>query len=103
MEPHFEHDCDNCTFLGNYNGEDLYYCTQNNTYGTVIVRKSSYGPDYFSGLPFAKETLKESRSPGLRVAYLIARDKGLCSEEDMIKVLPKERNKNKGSNIKRFE
>ena len=30
--PHFVHDCDKCQYLGRLNGEDLYYCPQDETF-----------------------------------------------------------------------
>lgn len=47
--PLFTHDCPHCTFLGNFDKHDLYFCEQVST-PTVIARYSSYGPDYTSGL-----------------------------------------------------
>jgi hypothetical protein len=51
-KPQFTHDCKACTFLGRFNGHDLYFCTQRN-FPTVIARYSSAGPDYKSGIAFA--------------------------------------------------
>lgn len=56
--PQFEHDCDLCTYLGRYSGDempaaDLYYCDPDGILPTVIARTSSYGPDYLSGMVFA--------------------------------------------------
>jgi hypothetical protein len=51
--PNYEHDCDNCTFMGsiltieNRIG-DIYVC--NSHYGiSFIIRFSGCGPDYASG------------------------------------------------------
>ena len=49
--PIHEHDCTNCTFLGNYENKDLYHCDQNGN-PTVISRFGSDG-DYSSGMMFA--------------------------------------------------
>ena len=76
--PIYEHDCDKCVFLGNYDGHDLYYCPAG-VRGTVIARFSGGGPDYSSGLPFGRRPLgyfKGANIPHLRVAYLIAADLG---------------------------
>lgn len=50
-EPQYKHDCDECFYLGRYNGKDLWY-HQNPVAGlcTVIARRSSEGSDYSSGL-----------------------------------------------------
>lgn len=49
IKPQFDHDCESCTFLGIFEGEDLYYCPHE---PTVISRRSSDGPDYRSGIIF---------------------------------------------------
>lgn len=49
--PQFLHDCDDCVFLGWYLKHDLYFCHHE---PTVIARASSDGPNYFSGLVFAR-------------------------------------------------
>ena len=49
----YEHDCDNCTFLGNDvdiqtdNQVDMYFCTQNGS-PTIIMRLGDNGDDYTS-------------------------------------------------------
>jgi hypothetical protein len=53
MTPKFSHDCDKCTYLGDYNEMDLYHCDQGGVYATVIARFGNEGPDYSSGLPVA--------------------------------------------------
>lgn len=80
MDPQFQHDCETCTFLGHYNEHDLYHCKS--TAPTVIARRSDDPPDYSSGLMFAGLMFAEHAMVGnalypLRVAYLIARDRGL--------------------------
>lgn len=52
-KPKFLHDCDNCTFLGSFNGHDLYHCMQDGHMPTVIARFGSEGHKYKSGLVFA--------------------------------------------------
>jgi hypothetical protein len=49
----YEHDCDNCVFLGQFENADLYVCAHNNIIDTVVARFSDDGPDYLSGLTFA--------------------------------------------------
>lgn len=79
QEPRFTHDCDGCKFLGNYNGQDLYFCGNGRPFPTVIARFGNEGSQYQSGLEIAKgfplmrpdNTVRE-----LRVAYLLAKDLG---------------------------
>jgi hypothetical protein len=66
--PWYKHDCTNCTFLGQFEEYDLYYCPQGNI-PTVIARFSDDGPDYTSGL--------NSRLPCLQAAQMLAIEKGL--------------------------
>lgn len=47
--PHFQHDCDECVFLGHHHGHDLYFC--NKSVATLIARYGDEGEDYASGLP----------------------------------------------------
>ena len=47
--PRYEHDCSNCTYLGQYEEYDLYYCEQMG-WPTVICRYGSDGPEYNSGM-----------------------------------------------------
>jgi len=57
--PKYKHDCENCIYLGSLEEEniiyDLYICPNGKAISTVIARFSSNGPDYYSGLIFAKE------------------------------------------------
>lgn len=45
--PQWEHDCDCSVFLGRHGEQDLYWCWQDGD-PTLIVRYSSYGPNYDS-------------------------------------------------------
>ena len=45
--PKFTHDCEACTFLGPYQGYDLYVCDT-----SVIARFGNDGPEY-SSLPIS--------------------------------------------------
>lgn len=49
MTPRYEHDCEDCTFLGQYEEYDLWICPRGHTY---IARYSCDGPDYISGSAF---------------------------------------------------
>ena len=102
--PIFEHDCDNCVFLGthenvrgwtNEDGElikrvDLYICCTGSSYNaerrfTPIVRFGQYG-DYSSGACFM------GNSPDLFEAGCRAVKHGLIKQEDfdaVIKMYPK--------------
>lgn len=76
--PSFEHDCPACTFLGRYQGADLYHCLiQGPRLPTVIARHSSSPPDYSSGLPAADyderlhEARERARTRGLKIDLCI--------------------------------
>jgi len=47
------HDCDDCIFLGVFVEYDLYF-HKTDVETTVLARRSSNGPDYLSGLEFAR-------------------------------------------------
>lgn len=51
--PKFVHDDDHCTFLGHFEGADLYHCDQGGVLPTLIARHSDQDSDYVSGLCFA--------------------------------------------------
>jgi len=77
-KPHFIHDCERCIFLGNYSGDwydkaDLYWCKPT-TGPTVIVRYGDDGPEYSSGMVFAKPVVG---NPALLEAKKRALEKGL--------------------------
>jgi hypothetical protein len=92
-KPSFRHDCKFCQFLGVYNNRDLYMCSAGPG-ETVIARYSDEGGSYTSGLVVARSLHLSAESANdevsrhgeinqdlraLRVAYLIARDTGLCA------------------------
>lgn len=58
IDPLYEHDCDNCKFLGRYRQNsqgapyDLYFCPTADS--TVIARYGDDGPDYVSGMIAAR-------------------------------------------------
>jgi hypothetical protein len=70
VEPRYEHDCDECVFLGHHGKYDLYYCERSEI--TVIARFGPLG-DYKSGLSFAKHGL----IPELVEAYKRAQALGI--------------------------
>lgn len=48
MTPRFEHDCDECVFIGHYGGHDLYRCPQMGM-PTIVARYGDDGAEYTSG------------------------------------------------------
>ena len=68
----YEHDCDNCCPLGEYQEFDLYYCPQSGI-PTVIARFGEDG-EYYSGLNFADNI------PALGEARKRAIEKGLIQD-----------------------
>lgn len=64
-EKQFEHDCDNCVFLGNALGADLYVCV-GSMITSVIARYGDDGPDYISGVATAEMDTR------LAVAFTLA-------------------------------
>lgn len=80
--PEHLHHCTHCVFLGNYNGQDLYYCEGWGPTPTVMARYGDSPDEYVSGLARARHvTMSGTANRALRVAYLIARDKGLVNDE----------------------
>jgi len=74
--PVFEHDCEQCTFLGRFQCHDLYFCRQGGNVSTVISRYGSAGPQYASGLEIGRKSL----DPELAEAYRRAVERGLIPE-----------------------
>jgi len=72
-------------FLGEYNEFDLYYCGQPTINCPTIIARNGEEDNYYSGMIFTGETIKELLDEdiivhwniALRVGYLIARDRGL--------------------------
>jgi hypothetical protein len=67
-EPLYIHDCDECVFLGTFEGNDLYRCGM--PVETVIARRSSSGPDYSSGIEFAVYGDDKALREALRITVL---------------------------------
>ena len=68
--PHFAHDCDQCKYLGRLNGEDLYYCPQDDTFirrfGDRDEENGAMAADlawggYIPGTPYAFASLVQAR------------------------------------------
>jgi hypothetical protein len=61
MEKRYQHDCDQCVFLGQWNEYDLYFCgEQGDVFTTVIARYGNEGCEYSSGLVFGKQGGKDN-------------------------------------------
>lgn len=79
-EPHYEHDCSECVYLGDaeFGGQlfDLYFCTQRPPLVTVIARRSSDPHDYTSGIALA------AVDPVLAEALARAEARGLVTVEN---------------------
>jgi hypothetical protein len=72
-KPIFQHDCETCTFLGSFQGSDLY-CHESDL-PTIIARYGDDGPEYISGFSFA------ARDPRLAEAKRRAVEQGLIGVE----------------------
>lgn len=66
--PRYQHDCTACTYLGQVEEYDLYYCPQGKV-PTVIARFGDEGGDYISEM--------NSDMPCLQTAQMLAIEKGL--------------------------
>jgi hypothetical protein len=71
--PRYNHDCDKCTYLGQYEEYDLYFCSK--FLPTVIARYGNDGPLYTSGMALRKFV------PPLQEAYERACELGLVKED----------------------
>ena len=69
----FQHDSTCCTFLGSYDGHDLYWCAQGGAFPTVMARYGNEGSEYKSGMIFADRGL----NPHLVEAKRRAQERGL--------------------------
>jgi hypothetical protein len=50
-QPTFKHDCKSCQFLGNYYGDDVYYCPgSSDVLGTILARHGDDPANYASTL-----------------------------------------------------
>ena len=76
-KPLYEHDCNECVFLGVFNTQDLYSCKTNESpaSATVIARRSSEESDYSSGIGFKHNAnLLEATRRALEVGSLSQAD-----------------------------
>ena len=69
----YKHDCDKCVYLGQHDGDDLYFCAQDSSYchPTLIARYGNDGPEYRSGLCF------KDIDPSIGAAYRLACERGV--------------------------
>lgn len=58
--PKYEHDCHQCTDLGEHEGHDLYHCMQGGNLATVLARYGNEGSEYMSGLGLSLAPLVEA-------------------------------------------
>lgn len=72
MKPMYKHDCAHCVYLGTKKDNDHYFCEEGGLMApTIIIRHSSDGSDYTSGICFAKhipeigDALKKAIEMGL--------------------------------------
>lgn len=81
-DPHFEHDCATCVFLGHYSGRghnpqgaempmDLYVCRQGGIFPTIVARTGNDGPDYCSGIPSGGAHDHDGIAEGLKRALAL--------------------------------
>ena len=76
MSPIYEHDCSDCVFLGNYNGQDLYY---HKTHPVNLVnRYGDLDTEVISGLGFYNV------EPQLTEAAIRAVKLGMITEQYLI-------------------
>ena len=69
----YQHNCQQCVYLGERGVYDLYYCNRNGPGRTVIARYGDGEDDYISGIEIAKKYPNSA----LRVALDLAIDRGL--------------------------
>lgn len=65
--PKFKHDCKICSFLGSYQGTDLY--EHKGIYNTVVSRYGDSGEEYESGLDSARNLVETNPTHPLAEAY----------------------------------
>jgi hypothetical protein len=78
--PLFTHDSACCTFLGNDEEHDFYFCNKQVGGETVIARYGNDGPDYISGIHSAVSASNrgDNNNP-LCKALVLARERGLTN------------------------
>ena len=50
QKPLYQHDCEDCIYLGSDEIRDYYFCLEHSSFdsGTLIIRLGNYPSDYFS-------------------------------------------------------
>jgi len=56
----YEHDCDNCVFLGRWKEFDLYYCPSAESNNDNFIARYGTGGSYLSGYSIAIEQYKSA-------------------------------------------
>ena len=68
----YKNDCDDCKYLGEFEGHDLYFCNKGNIY-TIIARYGNEPEEHMSGLEFGRP---KPQNTILGVAYAMSQAKG---------------------------
>lgn len=80
-EPNYTHDCDRCTFLGTYvmsgSNYDLYYHPGDEFTQSIVARYGEMGPEYISGITFARDQYDKKQGTPMAEAYKRALLRGL--------------------------
>ena len=74
MKPRYKHDCDICIFLGEHDGDDLYY-HPGMVMDMVVARFGHEGPDHIRRLS------SDPAEPSTVEAVRLAKAAGLISKE----------------------
>ena len=73
LKVRFEHDCENCTYLGPYSNFDLYVCIDKHGFIQTVVARYGRLDDYKSGLAFVQynpsllEALIRAKALGFKI------------------------------------
>lgn len=68
--PIHEHDCDQCKPLGQFNGQDLYYCDQKPFGWTLISRFGKHGDYCSGGWKTENKQMVEARRRAIAAGYV---------------------------------
>lgn len=80
--PQFTHDCDDCIFLGNFNGKDLYVHVKDPQ--TIIARNGNEPEEYKSGLGLCSID-PELKEAGVRAVKLDLLSQEMLDKHDFMK------------------
>jgi len=79
MKPRFQHDCDNCIFIGHFHNHDVHICPHDSLVGSfVIARYGNDAPDYASAPTCVIKAIledKESKEDEYVKAFLAGLEK----------------------------